>query len=123
MASVADVFLIIHSSLSLSTHPQKWSAAFRTIVQVSALWICTTPRWTVFVTYPTREPNFEALWLALARLRQERGWSYDELAERSGVSRRTLIEMEHGQSNGRLESWFRIAEAFDVPLGDLVSVL
>lgn len=75
------------------------------------------------MTYPTREPNFEALWLALARLRQERGWSYDELAERSGVSRRTLIEMEHGQSNGRLESWFRIAEAFKVPLGDLVSVL
>ena len=75
------------------------------------------------MTYPTREPNFEELWLALARLRSERGWSYDELAERSGVSRRTLIEMEHGQSNGRLESWFRIAEAFGVPLGDLVSVL
>ncbi|MFJ2370596.1 hypothetical protein [Microbacterium sp. NPDC087665] len=30
--------------------------------------------------------------------------------------------MEHGQSNGRLESWFRITDAFDVPVGDLVSV-
>lgn len=75
------------------------------------------------MTYPTREPNFEALRLTLARLRGDRGWSYDELAEHSGVSRRTLIEMEHGQSNGRLESWFRVAEAFKVALGDLVSVL
>lgn len=72
---------------------------------------------------PTRDPNFEALRLTLARLRNERGWSFDELAERSGVSRRTLIEMEHGQSNGRLESWFRIAEAFETPLSDLVQVL
>lgn len=75
------------------------------------------------MSYPTRDPNFEALRLTLARLRDERGWSFDELAERSGVSRRTLIEMEHGQSNGRLESWFRIAEAFETPLGDLVRVL
>lgn len=75
------------------------------------------------MSYPTRDPNFEALRLTLARLRDERGWSFDELAERSGVSRRTLIEMEHGQSNGRLESWFRIAEAFETPLSDLVRVL
>ncbi|MGF6821881.1 putative transcriptional regulator [Microbacterium sp. ZKA21] len=75
------------------------------------------------MSYPTRDPDFEALRLMLARLRNERGWSYDELAERSGVSRRTLIEMEHGQSNGRLESWFRVAEAFEVPLGDLVREL
>lgn len=75
------------------------------------------------MSYPTRDPNFEALRLTLARLRDERGWSFDELAERSGVSRRTLIEVEHGQSNGRLESWFRIAEAFETPLSDLVRVL
>lgn len=75
------------------------------------------------MTYPTREPDFEALRLLLGRLREERGWSFDELAERSGVSRRTLIDMEHGKSNGRLESWFRVAEAFGVPIADLVRVL
>ncbi len=75
------------------------------------------------MSYPTRDPDFAALRLTLARLRNERGWSFDELAERSGVSRRTLIEMEHGQSNGRLESWFRIAEAFETPLSELVAVL
>lgn len=92
-------------------------------MQIPALRGVSAPGWTVLVSYPTRDPNFEALRLALARLRNERGWSFDELAERSGVSRRTLIEMEHGQSNGRLESWFRVAEAFGVPLGELVSVL
>ena len=75
------------------------------------------------MSYPTRDPNFEALRLTLARLRDGRGWSFDERAERSGVSRPTLIEMEHGQSNRRVESWFRVAEAFGVPLGELVSVL
>ncbi len=38
-------------------------------------------------------------------------------------SRRTLIDMEHGKSNGRLESWFPRAEAFGVPIADLVRVL
>lgn len=75
------------------------------------------------MSYPTRDPDFEALRLTLARLRNDRGWSFDELAERSGVSRRTLIAMEHGTTNGRLESWFRVAEAFEIPLGELVSGL
>ncbi|SDN69641.1 hypothetical protein SAMN05444921_1344 [Streptomyces wuyuanensis] len=40
------------------------------------------------------DPNLAALRLELARLRSERGWSYDELARRSGLARRTLIEIE-----------------------------
>ena len=83
----------------------------------------SAPRSTILVTYPTRDPNFEALRLTLGRMRNDRGWSFDELAERSGVSRRTLIAMEHGTTNGRLESWFRVAEAFGVPLGELVAVI
>ena len=75
------------------------------------------------MSYPTRDPDFEALRLTLARLRNDHGWSFDELAERSGVSRRTLIAMEHGTTNGRLESWFRVAEAFGVGLPKLVAVL
>lgn len=99
------------------------SADFCTIVQVSTLRSQTTPVWTCLVTFPTRDPDFAALRVALARLRDERGWTYDELAARSGVSRRTVIAMEHGTTNGRLESWFRVAEAFGIPLPDLVAVL
>ncbi|MGN6272164.1 MAG: helix-turn-helix transcriptional regulator [Protaetiibacter sp.] len=73
--------------------------------------------------YPVREPNFEALRVELGRHRAARDWTYDELAERSGVSRRTLIAMETGTTHGRLESWFRIAQAFDLDLGELLRKL
>lgn len=42
------------------------------------------------------------------------------LAEKTGISRRTLIAMETGTTNGRLESWFRISQAFDIAISDLL---
>ncbi|MFJ4074787.1 helix-turn-helix transcriptional regulator [Curtobacterium sp. NPDC089991] len=75
------------------------------------------------VQHPTREPNFPALRLHLSRLRANRGWSYDLLAEKTGVTRRTLISIETGATRGALDSWFRIAEAFDLPLGELLAPL
>ncbi|WP_336653278.1 MULTISPECIES: helix-turn-helix transcriptional regulator [unclassified Leucobacter] len=82
-------------------------------------------------TSPVDEPNFDALRLHLARLRNERGWSFDELAARSGVGRATLVTLESGKprrtekpaSEGTLRTWFRIAQALEVGLGDLVQPL
>ena len=73
--------------------------------------------------FPTREPDFEELRHELGRMRGAREWTYEDLAERSGVSRRTLIAMETGTTNGRLASWFRVAQAFDVELSELVKLL
>ena len=70
-----------------------------------------------------RDPDFEALRVELGRRRADHGWTYDELAERSGVSRRTLIAMETGTTHGRVESWFRIAQAFGIELGELLKRL
>lgn len=81
---------------------------------------------------PVAEPDFEALRLYLARLRHERGWSLDELAARSGIGRSTLATLESGRSRrtpgapatrGNLETWFRLAQAFDVELGALLQPL
>ncbi|MCZ9342425.1 XRE family transcriptional regulator, partial [Streptomyces sp. TRM76130] len=36
------------------------------------------------------DPDLNALRMTLVRLRGERGWTYDELADRSGLARRTL---------------------------------
>ncbi|GAA4887416.1 helix-turn-helix transcriptional regulator [Streptomyces coeruleoprunus] len=66
------------------------------------------------------EPNLEALRQELARLRAERGWSYDELAGRSGLSRRTLIEIEQGRTIGSLATWHAIAHALEVPVEHLL---
>jgi transcriptional regulator with XRE-family HTH domain len=78
-------------------------------------------------------PDFKALRLRLSTLRAERGWTYDELEERSGVSRATLVTIETGahrsrrpsspSSRGSLETWWRIARAFDLPLSDLLDAL
>ncbi|MFF1257575.1 helix-turn-helix transcriptional regulator [Streptomyces sp. NPDC058321] len=69
------------------------------------------------------DPNLTALRLELARLRGERGWTYDELASRSGLSRRTLIEVEQGRTIGSLKTWHALAHALDVPVDHLFATL
>ncbi len=79
------------------------------------------------------EPDFEALRLQLSRLRAEHRLTYDALAERSGVSRATLIAMETATPRSRrpgrpasrdsLESRWRVSKALGVPLGDLLDAL
>lgn len=71
----------------------------------------------------SRQPDFDALRHALGRQRQERGWSYDRLADESGVSRRTLISIETGATRGSLDTWFRIAAALEVSIGRLLDEL
>ncbi|MET9906122.1 helix-turn-helix transcriptional regulator [Streptomyces sp. NPDC006476] len=69
------------------------------------------------------EPDPTALRQSLARLRASHGWSYDELAARSGLSRRTLIEIEQGRTIGTLATWHALAHAFTIPLGKLLDPL
>jgi transcriptional regulator with XRE-family HTH domain len=85
------------------------------------------------VPQPDETPDFEALRLRLSTLRAERGLTYDQLADKSGVSRATLVTIETGahrsrrpdspSSRGSLETWWRIAKALDVPLADLLETL
>ncbi|MFF3547472.1 helix-turn-helix transcriptional regulator [Streptomyces platensis] len=69
------------------------------------------------------DPNLAALRLELGRLRGERGWTYDELARRSGLARRTLIEIEQGRTIGSLKTWHALAHALDVSVDHLFSTL
>ncbi|MET9792793.1 MULTISPECIES: helix-turn-helix transcriptional regulator [Streptomyces] len=69
------------------------------------------------------DPDFEALRLELARLRAARGWSYDELAARSGLARRTLIEIEQGRTIGTLKTWHALAHTLSTPLDEFFSTL
>ena len=58
----------------------------------------------------------------LQSLRGERGWSLDQLAHRSGVSKGVLVAIEQERSNPNLATLARIAEAFGVPVTRLVDV-
>jgi len=55
----------------------------------------------------------------VARARQAVDMTLDGLAERSGVSRRMLIEIEQGRVNCTIGVLHAIAHAVNVPLGRL----
>jgi transcriptional regulator with XRE-family HTH domain len=55
-------------------------------------------------------------------LRADRGWSLDQLAARSGVSKGVLVALEQGRSNPNLATLARIGDAFGVPVTLLVDV-
>ncbi len=69
------------------------------------------------------DPDFGALRSELARLRADRGWTYDQLAERTGVSRRTLIEIEQGRTLGSLNTWHALAHALDTSFDRLLGAM
>lgn len=69
------------------------------------------------------DPDLDALRRELEQRRAAAGWSYDQLAERTGLARRTLIEIEQGRTIGTLAIWHAIAHGLGVPVGDLFSHL
>ena len=54
--------------------------------------------------------------------RQARGWTLDQLAETSGVSRRMLINVEHGTANPSVTTLLRLSDALGIGLHSLVDV-
>ncbi|MGW0711462.1 helix-turn-helix transcriptional regulator [Streptomyces sp. NPDC002643] len=69
------------------------------------------------------DPDLNALRLELARLRAVRGWTYDELAARSGLARRTVIEIEQGRTIGTLKTWHALSHALGTPFEQLFATL
>src|SRR6478752_9436136 len=63
-----------------------------------------------------------ALARTLQSLRAERGWSLDQLAARSGVSKGVLVALEQARSNPNLATLARISDAFGVPVTLLVDL-
>lgn len=64
-----------------------------------------------------QEPQLGA---RLKKLRADRGWSLDNLADASGVSRSMLSQIERDQANPTLAVTLRIARAFEMSIGELV---
>ncbi len=62
----------------------------------------------------------EDLGRRVKKLRRDRGWSLEELASASGVSRSMLSEIERQRANPTLSVTYRIARAFGLSLQDLL---
>ena len=52
--------------------------------------------------------------------RAERGWSQDDLAKESGVSRNAIVRYESGLNEPMFTSVCALADAFGCPIGDFV---
>src|SRR5262245_51552453 len=55
-------------------------------------------------------------------LRTGHGWSLDALAQRSGVSKGLLVQIERGASNPSIGTLTRLCEALDVTIAQLVDL-
>jgi transcriptional regulator with XRE-family HTH domain len=63
----------------------------------------------------------EAVGRRVRATRSTRGWTLDQLAGHSGVSRRMIVNVEAGSSNASITTLLRLATALGVSLADLVS--
>jgi putative transcriptional regulator len=55
----------------------------------------------------------------LEELRNQQGWTQQELADRVGVSRQTIISLERGRYNPSILLAFRLARQFNVAIESL----
>jgi transcriptional regulator with XRE-family HTH domain len=69
----------------------------------------------------TVEQVEERLAARLAELRVERGWSLDELAGRTGVSRSTLSRLERGEISPTAALLGRLCAAYERPMSRLLA--
>ena len=71
-------------------------------------------------------PDTDAVTTAVARnikgLRSARGWSLDQLAVRSGVSKGMLVHLEQGRTNPSLNTLCKLAETLGISLAGLIEL-
>ncbi|TWX34138.1 helix-turn-helix transcriptional regulator [Frigoribacterium sp. ACAM 257] len=54
--------------------------------------------------------------LAFSTRRKSEGLTYDVVAERSGIARRTVQRLENGEREGNIKTWFHLANAVGIDL-------
>ena len=67
------------------------------------------------------DPDLTQLRLIFNRRRYESGMTFEGLAEASGVSRQTLLNLSSGKYYGDLRTWLRLSRAFGVGLDEMLA--
>lgn len=66
------------------------------------------------------EPDLTQVRTIFNRARQQADLTFEELAELSGVSRQTLLNISGGKYYGDLRTWLKLSHALDTRLDDLM---
>jgi transcriptional regulator with XRE-family HTH domain len=74
---------------------------------------------SVSTSSPPPDPRLHAFGLNIRRLRERKGLSLEELAERSELSFRGLVYIEHGRRNAGVLTVFKIADGLELPAAAL----
>lgn len=86
---------------------------------------CCTARtesgWFGCEVLQTPEPDLSRLPAIFRERRAVSGLSFDQLAERSGISRRTLINISTGKYRGDLKTWMILARTWGMTLDGLLA--
>lgn len=70
---------------------------------------------------PSREFDLSRLRGIIYRRRTDAGLTFEELAELSGLSRQTLLNISAGRYHGDLRTWLKLSLAFGVGLDELLA--
>lgn len=68
---------------------------------------------------PPPEPDLSVLRNVFNEFRSRSGMTYDDLAEATGLSRRTLLHISSGTYSGDLRTWLILAHTWGVSLDEL----
>lgn len=70
-----------------------------------------------------REPNLDALRVALVQELARQNLTLEEVSARTGLSRTSIWNLTNGAFVGKLSTWHALAQALDVPLSYFVQAL
>ena len=66
------------------------------------------------------EDIYKRICFNLLKQRRLKGWTQEQLSERSGVSRSRISKMENGKENFNIESLFLIAQSLEIDFIELL---
>jgi len=69
----------------------------------------------------TPNPDLTQLRLIFNRYRYESGLTFERLAEASGISRQTLLNLSSGKYRGDLGTWLRLSRVFKVGMDEMLA--
>jgi transcriptional regulator with XRE-family HTH domain len=67
------------------------------------------------------EPIEERLGLHIRRRREAEGWSQEDYADRAGIHRTYVSDIERGRRNPTVTVVEKLAQPFGIPAGDLLN--